>query len=642
MMDELLEQFLIEGRELVAQAAKDFTVLDHDPRDGGAIDSAFRAIHTLKGSFAIFDLPPAEQLLHAGEDLLDQARKGARLLDAAAIVALVACLDQSDRWIDDMERNGTLPPDAEAISKRTIALLDLAPLCAEPQTPPDRPDWLTTLRAREAAVIAEVDTPLTAFRYAPDADCFYRGEDPLAVIDCVPQLAAFTILPAGGKWPALDQLEPFACFSVLEGMSAAPEAEVRAAFRLQPNQVEFAQVVGEVEGNTSSALPHESRILRVESARIDALADSLGDLIIGVNGLAPLAEDMEALNRNLAVRLRAAQAQIERATAKLHRNLAQVRLVPLEPAVRRLPRLARSIAQGLGKTVAFSLSGEAIEVDKEIADALFEPLLHLVRNAIDHGIEMPEMRRANGKEAQGQVTLTLTREGETICAALTDDGAGIDPSRVKETAVARSLISRDDADALSDADALRLIFQPGFSTAASVTEISGRGVGMDAVQTAIARLRGSIEIESHIGRGSRFHIRLPGNALTTRLLVIDVGGERYGVSLDQIAETVRIDASALMPVGSGHACVLRGRTVPVLDLAAILDAEPIEGQHAKLLVTRVDGNPVALRVDGFSERIDTVLRPPRGILASARGVIGSALLGDGGVLLVLDLPELAA
>ncbi|EJL26225.1 chemotaxis protein CheA [Novosphingobium sp. AP12] len=644
-MDELLEQFLIEGRELVAEASKDLSALARDPQAAEALDGAFRAIHTLKGSFAVFALAPAEKLLHAAEDVLDRARRQASLLDAAAVAGLVACLDQTDRWIDDVERSGALPTAAEEMADRAIALLAASAhaVAAGMMTgTAAHTDWLAALTARETGAIAQAAAPLTAFRYTPDADCFFRGEDPLGVVERVPALIALAVLPTGGAWPAIADMEPFACFSIIEGLSGASEAEVRAAFRLQPSQITLATVEPRPVPQDSGEAVRDKAILRVDAARIDALADGLGDLIVAINGLAPLADEVGSVNRALAARLRAAQADIERATGTLSRNLTRVRLVPLETTLRRLPRVARQIAQGLGKEIAFTLVGETIEVDKQVADGLFEPLLHIVRNAIDHGVEPPEVRRQKGKDAKGQVTLTFQRQGDAITSTVSDDGAGIDPARLRASAVERGLLSQEGADALDDAAALRLIFRAGFSTASSVTEISGRGVGMDAVQAAIARLRGSVEIESRPGAGTRFRIRLPVTALTTRLLVIEVAGERYGVSLEQVAETVRIDEAALMPVGRGLACVLRDRTIPVLDLAVLLNAPPARGRHAKLVVTYVDGNPVALRVDGFGERIDTVLRPPRGILAAAPGVIGSAVLGDGGVLLVLDLPELAA
>jgi two-component system chemotaxis sensor kinase CheA len=644
-MDELLEQFLIEGRELVADAAKALLALDRDPQAVAAIDGAFRAIHTLKGSFAIFGLVPAERLLHAAEDVLDRARRQADVLDGGAVASLVACLDQADRWIDDIERSGELPPDAGNVADRTIAMIvapgDVAE--AEPVTlTASTADWIGALTAREAKVIAQASAPLTAFRYFPDADCFFRGDDPLGVVQHVPSLAALAILPASGAWPAIDDLEPFTCCSIIEGLSAAPEGEVRAAFRLQPSQVEFAVLQPAPASQDAGDALRDRASLRVDAERVDALADGLGDLIVAVNAIAPLADELDCLDRVLAAKLRAAQAGIERITGKLGRTLTRVRLVPLEPTLRRLPRTVREIAQGLGKEVAFTLSGEAIEVDKQVADGLFEPLLHLVRNAIDHGIEPPEARHKVGKNAQGQVAIAFQRQGPAITATVSDDGAGIDPARMRATAVKRGLLAQEEAEALDDAAALRLIFRAGFSTASSITEISGRGVGMDAVQSAIARLRGSVEIESEPEAGTRFRIRLPVTALTTQLLVIEVAGERYGISLEQVAETVRIDEAALIPIGRGLACVLRERTIPVLDLAVLLNAAPAQGQHAKLVVTQVEGSPVALRVEGFGERIDTVLRPPRGILASTRGVIGSAVLGDGDVIIVLDLPELAA
>jgi two-component system chemotaxis sensor kinase CheA len=639
-MDELLEQFLIEGRDLVAQAATDFDVLARDPGNAAAIDSAFRAIHTLKGSVGIFPMGPAERVLHAAEEVLERARKGGAL-DAAAVTGLVACLDAVDHWIDEIEQAGALSPGAEQVADSAMARLPGGSEVVAGATTGDAPDWVAALVAREQAAIDAAQGALTAFRYTPDADCFFRGEDPLAVAGEVPELRALTILPAEEGWPSIDAIEPFACFSVLEGLSAAPVNAVRATFRMMPDQI-AVHAIDATEASEVEAGVRAAATLRVDAARIDALADGLGELVVAVNAFATLAEQADAVDRAFAANLRTVQANIERVTADLHRSVSAVRMVPLAPTLRRLPRMAREIAEGLGKRVDFVVTGEGLEVDKQIADGLFEPLLHLVRNAIDHGIEDAATRQAAGKPEQGRVSLAARRDGDAILVTLEDDGAGIDPGRIRAVAVARGLVGEEAAAQLSDAAALRLIFAPGFSTAAQVTEVSGRGVGMDAVQAAVERLRGTIDIASEPGKGTCFRLRLPANALTTRLLVVEVGADRYGVALDQIVETVRIDSAALMPIGGGSACVLRGHTVPVLSLATLLGGADLPAATAKLLVTRTGGERVALRVDGFAERIDTLVRPSSGILAAVPGVTGSTLLGDGSVLLVLDLPALAA
>ncbi|HWW55863.1 MAG TPA: chemotaxis protein CheW, partial [Sphingopyxis sp.] len=336
------------------------------------------------------------------------------------------------------------------------------------------------------------------------------------------------------------------------------------------------------------------------------------------------------------------QARLEQVTARLHRDVSSVRAVPLESALRRLPRLAREIAGSLGKQVAFSVEGADIEVDKQIADTLFEPLLHLLRNAIDHGTEAAADREAAGKPAEARIMLRFRRSGDSIIAELSDDGRGIDPAAMRRLAAERGLIDVEEAAAMSDVAAQRLIFAAGFSTAREVTSISGRGVGMGAVQAVVERLRGTIDLESDPGGGTRFTLRLPVSALTTRLLVVETGRERYGVALDQVIETVRASRDELKPVASGHACVLRGRTVPVVSLGALLGAGESDDPVARLLVTQAGGERVALRVEGFAERLDAFVRPTAGLLAAVPGVTGSTLMGDGSVLLVLDLPELLA
>jgi len=651
-MDELLEQFLIEARDLTAQATQDLALLARDPGDMSAIDSAFRAFHTLKGSVAIFGLAPAERLLHAAEDRLEQARRRVAQLDSATIAGLEACLDQTDRWIDQMEIHGRLADDAPLAAGRAIALLDVAPLSSGVAISPDQspqvgPDWLTALRSRHAAVLAEATGPLVAFRYAPDPDCFFRGDDPFATITAIPETKVVAILPADGDWPTADEIEPFRCYCAFEGLSASPLGIVQGVFRLMPDQVELIVIDAGEKASDEHAQPALDRsvvgsILRVDAARLDTMADALGELIVAINALAPLAEEAGRADTQLGGRLRQAQAQLERVTGQLNRTVTSVRSVPIEPALRRLPRLARELAEALGKRVTFSMATGGLEVDKQIADALFEPLLHLVRNAIDHGIEHPADRETRGKSGQGEVSLDIRRDGDMLTVTLEDDGGGIDPRIIRQVAVMRKLIAPDEAEALADRAALQLIFLAGFSTAGAVTGTSGRGVGMDAVQAAVQKLRGTIDVTSVVGQGTAFRIRLPAHSLTTRLLVVEVGQERYGIVLDQVAEMARIANDALIPVGHGTACVLRGRTVPVLSLATLLGERQSEADHARLLVTHMGGEPVALRVDGFAQRVDTVVRPASRVLEAVPGISGSALLGNGDVLLVLDLAELVA
>ncbi|MES2492491.1 MAG: chemotaxis protein CheA [Pseudomonadota bacterium] len=647
-MDELLEQFLLEGRDLVAQASDDFAALRRRPDDAGAVDSAFRAMHTLKGSVAIFAMMPAERALHAAETLLETARTRGGAIGIEALDGLVACLDQVDRWIDDMEAFGALPQDAAPIADRLVSRLaghTPGPETADAAAMSDGAIWADLIAERHPSIVAAADTVLTAFRYSPSADCFFQGEDPLAIAMAVPELLSLDVLPAGGEWPARGDIEPFACISVLEGISAAGPDKVRSSFRLVPDRVEVTTIGAGDAAARSSTGTRDSKggdILRVPSARIDAMADGLGELIVAVNAVAGLTRDAARIDRSLAASVQAVQAKLEQVTGRLHGELSAVRAVTLENMVRRLPRLVREIADGLGKKVSFNVQGDELEVDKQIADGLFEPLLHLLRNAIDHGAEPSDSRTAAGKTADCTITLRFLRSGDSIEVVLSDDGAGIDPRRIREAAVDRALLPRADVDVLSDAEALRLIFSPGFSTAHTVTSVSGRGVGMDAVKAAIERLRGTLAVESAVGEGTTFRIRLQAGALTTPLLLVHVGAERYGVALDQIVETARLGEGALQAVGGGRACVLRGRTVPVVSLGALLNTGEPDDPLARVLITQAGGDRVAVRVDRFGERFNAFVRPPVGMLAAVPGVTGSALMGDGSVLLVLDLPELLA
>lgn len=641
-MDELLAQFLIEARELIAILGDDLAGLGRRGDDTVRIDSAFRAMHTLKGSVDIFDMAPAGAVLHAAEDVLGLARAGRRALDGASLAALVAVVDQVDRWVDAIERRGALPADASAAAERLVTDLTGGDRDPEPTVLPA--DWATDVRQRHRQSIPAGAGALVAFRYRPDPECFFRGDDPLAIIEAVPGLVALSATPRAPFPPASD-LQPFECNLAFEGLSTASVGDVGAAFRFVADQAEVASAGQPATGGVDEpvAASDAQRTFRVDAAILDALADDLGELIVAGNALAHIAREAEAIDPGLAARLAAARATLDGAITGLRRTVASARMAPLGQALRRLPRLVREAASALGRDVDFAISGEGTEIDKGIADALFEPLLHLLRNAVDHGIEPPARRSALGKPARGSLRLQAARVADTVVVEVRDDGAGIDPARMREAAIARGWLDAASATALSDREAIELVFAPGFSTAAKVTAISGRGVGMDAVRTAIERLGGRIEIASVVDGGTQVRLRLPLSAVTTRVLTVRVGDERYAVPVERIVETASVAAERIMALGTGKAVVVRNRTLPFLSLADLLGkAGAAAAPDVRLLVTRAGGEPIALGVDSFGAHLDVMLRPPAGLLADARGLAGTTLLGDGSVLVALDLEELIA
>jgi len=653
-MDELLDQFIVEGRDLVAQAQRALADLGRDARSRAAVDQLFRAVHTLKGSVALFDMQDAERLLHEAETHLDEARKRQFDLSADILEAMVEIIDQTDRWIDDMERHGALGADA---GSRTATLTDRlkadqralivdSDLHAGPSAG-ERPSWLADMLERPRFRHLAANASGTAFRYMPDADCFFRGEDPLAFAAAIPDLKALAIVPSEGSWPDLEKVDPFRCASIIEGISSAGPAAVRAAFRLVPDQVLVASL-GE-DRVEAPAMPimaadgdRAAATLRVEAATLDRLARESGELGIAIRAIQPLLDRAEKLDLDLSRDLRTARDELNRVAANIGQAVAKARLVSLESALRRLPRLSREAASTAGKQVRFVMEGETTKADKNVADLLFEPLLHLVRNAIDHGIEAPAERLDAGKPVEGRVELRIETDGDRLCITLSDDGRGIDADRIREAAIARELVEPGAARALGPEEVYRLLFLPGFSTAGKVTSLSGRGVGLDAVQSVVERLRGTIRIESLLGQGSKFVIQMPLHAITARLMVVSAGGERFGIRLDQVVETARIPVEEIREVGQGLVCVLRDRTVPVFDLGQLLGLEANTDAFARLVLINVQNSLTALRVARFEERFDAALQTSSGLLARLPAVEATTRLADGDVLIVLNLAELLA
>ncbi len=655
-MDELLDQFLIEGRELVQQASEDLLALDRNHGDTARLDSAFRAFHTLKGSVGLFDLVPMGQALHAAEDLLSAVRDGRISMNGSMIGALLDCIGTSEAWIEDVAQAGQLPATADQrghdLQQALWAHLGAGRLGSIAQVP--EPDWLAALLARAPGVVAQAGGQrLTAMRYVPSADCFLSGDDPLALVRSVPGLLALHVGPHH-PWAA-GQIEPFTCNLVIELLSTAPAEELRRIVRFVADQATVAEVAASVTTQTpASSLAGDqiagrpplsqapsARSLRVDASKVDGLVDVVGELIVAKNALAHLALKATAIDLGLGRALSVNQADIERLVGDTHRAVMDLRLVPVSQTFRRLPRLVRELALRMGKDVRFDMAGEEAEADKAIVDGLFEPLLHVLRNAIDHGIEPAAGRIAAGKAALAQVTLTATRESHQIVISVSDDGRGIDLAKIRATAKARGLLDPAALDALDDEAVCDLIFAPGFSTATAVTEVSGRGVGMDAVRGAVAALGGRVALTSASGAGTTVRLLLPQTVTIHKVVIVHVGDERFGVPVSALTQMAGVPADQIMTVGLGEAFVLRDRTVPLVRLAAMLGrAAGTRRATAKILIVATAGGPVGVEIDGFAERVDVLLRPLTGLLSGMSGVLGAALLGDGSVLMVLDLPEL--
>jgi len=635
MIDELMAQFLIEGRELVAGAERDLSILLRRPNDAAALDGCFRAIHTLKGSTGLFDLAPMGLMLHAAEDLLTLLRTE-RTGGAEDFEALLSVVDRVDSWLDALDRTGLLPPDAKQVGDAEERRLQVLVGGAEssPAAPtPASNGWRPPVEFNALGGLA--------LRYTPRADSYFSGDDPIAIVAAAPGITGMRV-SAREPWGALDDYDPYACNLVIEAVSSADRAAVEAAFRFVADQVDVvelatAEPVARIEGEGAR------RTLRIDAERVDRLADLADDLVIAKNGLLELAAQAEALpgGQALSQALRGRQAQLDRLVGDLHATVGKVRLAPLGPLFSRFPRLVREIARSLDKAVVLETTGGDVEVDKAIVDGLFEPLLHVLRNALDHGVETADARRAAGKPDVSTVRLSARTEADQVVIEVSDDGAGVDPARVRDVAVRRGVLSRWAADALDDRAAVDLVFTPGFSTAAEVSAVSGRGVGMDVVRAAATTLGGRVAIDSLSGRGATVRFILPVTMVLTKVMIVSCGAERYGLALDSVVETTRVSVDRIVPVRAGRAFLLRDQVAPLVSLGALVGATTFEDKaFERVVVARVQGELIGFGVDAIVDRMDAAVRPMTGLLAGAPGVVGTTLLPDGAVLMILDLAEL--
>ncbi|MHB8067870.1 MAG: chemotaxis protein CheA [Desulfobaccales bacterium] len=386
--------------------------------------------------------------------------------------------------------------------------------------------------------------------------------------------------------------------------------------------------------------------LKVDQGKIDRLMNLIGEMVVSKNALpylAQRAEDQFGV-RELAREIKAQYAVINRIAEEMQDAIMQVRMVPVSFVFQRFPRLVRDISRKLGKEVRLVLQGEETEADKNIIESLADPLIHIVRNSLDHGLETPDLRRACGKPTAGTLTIRAAQEADQVLIEIIDDGRGIDPGVIKRKAYENGAIDEATLERINDREAINLVFAAGFSTAAEVSDLSGRGVGMDVVRTAVEKVNGTILLESEVGTGTRIRISLPLSMAVTKVMIVESDQQIFGVPMDHVVETVRVPHTAIRTIKHSQTTVLRGRIVPLKNLNTLLElpATPKVNADEELavLVVRVESEVVGLMVDDFRETVDVIQKPLSGVLSDLAAYSGSALMGDGSVLMVLNVKEI--
>ena len=417
-----------------------------------------------------------------------------------------------------------------------------------------------------------------------------------------------------------------------------PQALTDAITRLLASEVATASEAAE----PSTRVDFAARTLRIDAEKIDALVRLTGELTVAKNAVGHVVKLAQMDGNAIAGVLKDRHGVLEHLIGELQRSVLEMRMLPLRVVLQRFPRVLREMSATLGKNVRLEIEGDETEADKAIVEMLFEPLLHVVRNAIDHGVDSPQLRANRGKPSAAVIRIRAQRQGAQVLIEVSDDGGGVDLDRVRKVALDRGMVTAESLRTLPDADVIDLVFAPGFSTASQVTEISGRGVGMDAVRTAVERVGGRVSIESRALHGTSVRFSLPFSVMMTHVMTVEATGQMFGIPLDAVVETVRVPQADIAAVGAAQAIVLRDRTIPVLTLASVLGATTavLDEGDVTIVITAVAGQLCGIRVDRVGERMEVILKPLEGLLSGTPGITGTTLLGDGRVLLVLDIGEM--
>jgi two-component system, chemotaxis family, sensor kinase CheA len=580
-MKEIFESFIVETNEILEKLDLDLVEMEKSPKDSDLLNCVFRAFHTIKGTSGFLGLEKLQRVTHVCEDILNKLRKGEVELNSSIMDAILAGYDTIKKLVTWIEQYKNESIDVEETVKLLREQIDII---------------------ENKAAVTETETE-------------QKQEEP-KFEEATPEAAPVVVA----------QEEPV--------VVAAPVEKKKPV-----------EKKAEKEHEENSPSKKEDTSIRVDVERLEQLLNIVSELVLGRNQLLQVNSEIAELHEGtqLAKSVADASKQIDLMTNELQLVVMKVRMVKIGKVFNRFPRLVRDLSRDMNKQIRLVINGEETELDKTLIEEINDPLVHLVRNSVDHGIESPEVRKQIGKDPVGTITLSAIHEGNDIIISIEDDGNGIDPEVLKEKAVSKGLLTEAKAKEMTVQEAYNLIFLPGFSTAAKVTNVSGRGVGMDVVRTNVAKLRGIISVESVKGKGSKMIVKLPLTLAIISGMVVRAGYEKYVIPLSSVIEVIRENTENISTINGSEVVRVRELVLPLVDIDNLLDQNKEQDKNKDwqyIVLVGVAEKKFGIKVDELIGQKEIVIKTLGDYLGRIKGIAGSTIMGDGTVVMILDLSEL--
>lgn len=668
--NEILQDFLIEAGEILEKLGEQLVELEHSPTDRELLNAVFRGFHTVKGGAGFLNITPLVEVCHRAEDVFNILRQGQRVIDGDLMDVVLKVTDIVNSMMDSV-RDGEEPEPADAaLLARLTDLAEAQAADVQSDNPADAEqsdklqnnenidkdaveEQFEELLGIQGSAVVEERPESTGATAAKDVDA--KSSDEITDEEFE---ALLDQLHGGAKTGSTspvkakdndsahsnnsDKMEADRERSNAahenKGIGIKEKAELSAPAVMQGSEDKNSDAKKAVSAKDQSTQAHADTSVRVDTKRLDDIMNLVGELVLVRNRLETLKLNMG--NDEVAQ----AVSNLDVVTSDLQTAVMKTRMQPIKKVFGRFPRVVRDLSRALNKDIELELIGEETDLDKNLVEALADPLVHLVRNSVDHGIESPEVRQASGKSRVGIITLSARQEGDHILLTIKDDGAGMNADKLRSKAVEKGLMDQESAARLDERECYNLIFMPGFSTKAEISDISGRGVGMDVVKTRITQLNGNIEIDSREGSGTEIKIKLPLTLAIVPTLMVVVGGQIFAIPLANVNEIIQYESVRKNVVDGQSVAIVREHPLPLYHLRNWLlrdiGGETVSDENSYIVVIKIGVSHIACVVDHLISQEEVVIKPLGALLHGLPGLAGATITGDGRIAIILDMPGL--